>query len=182
MKTFRQKGLNFEITVSKLLSSWINRELDDKDLHFWRTQGSGSVSTRLKVSKIDFFSGDITPLTEYSKKYLTNILIECKNTELDNNYLRNSFFPKQLDEYIDKLYSQVEENNKKYGFLFLKRNRGKIWLIILTKDDKISLDKISDNISIIKISSSSKNYQLFITDLNELIDKVQFSQFFLNFI
>lgn len=180
MKTFRQKGLQFEITISKLLSSWLDSELGTNELHFWRTHGSGSVQTKVKNVSPDFFSGDIVPLTEASKKYFKNILVECKNTELTDSFLRNNFLPSQLDEFLQKLYHQMKEKEKKYGMLFIKRNRGVIWCVVITDRDSVTaqLDAFFE----LKIYDRRKEYVILITDLNKLISNYKFSSFFLNFI
>lgn len=177
MKNFRQKGLNFEIRVARLLSSWINRCYNDNRLHFWRTSGSGSISSKIKNIATDFFTGDITPLTDVSKKYFINIIVECKNVEFDNNFFRSSFIPTLLQEYIDKLYEQMKINNKKHGFLFLKRNRGIIWLLIIDTDEI----KYTD-FDYIRIKDTKRDYYISLIDFNTLVQKVNFEIFFNNFI
>ena len=73
MKTFRGKGLGFEIEISKHLSKWVTGS--SKKHIFWRSMSSGGLSTNQIVKEM---TGDIMAIDPQGEDLVRYFNIECK--------------------------------------------------------------------------------------------------------
>lgn len=105
MSNGKRKGSQWERDVSKYLTEWLTNQ--KKEYYFWRSPGSGSVSTVSGTNP--GLHGDIIPLKEEADKALcSKFVIECKNgypsVSLDNflkngkNYEIRNFWKQVVDE------------------------------------------------------------------------------------
>lgn len=130
MKTFRQKGLGFEIEIAKMLSKWAKESLqvEEKNL-FWRTHGSGSAYGKLQSQ---FMAGDVVAVHPSVESFSNRVYIEAKRwKDIDLFGLydgRNSSF----SEVVGKSVKQAKKQNKICWFIF-KRNRAKSPMLFTDK-------------------------------------------------
>ena len=117
----RDKGLQFEITIARILSKWLG---SSKDI-LWRSPGSGSVA--LNENK-----GDITPLDKRGEQLMNLISIECKFYK-DLELLSLVDKPRNKSNVILNFWLQTKKgSNNKIPLLIMKRNFGKE--LVLTYD------------------------------------------------
>ena len=112
------KGQDFEREFCKLLSLWISNGLEDD--HFWRTSGSGARATvrRKKGMDTKHQKGDVAPVTEFAKKFLTdNDVIELKT---GYRYLTIRDFFTVSNTLVDWLIKLSKETD---SWMLVHRNR-----------------------------------------------------------
>jgi hypothetical protein len=128
MKNSKNKGNEFERTISKKISMWWSSGLRD-DL-FWRTQGSGGRYTqRIKFNiKTHNQEGDITNTHPLGMEFADNFVVECKHYKDINLWGIITDSKNKLIEWWDKLNELTKKENKT-PWLIVKENNKPILLI-----------------------------------------------------
>lgn len=123
----KEKGSSFERVISRMLSKWITG--NNKEELFWRSAGSGAVSTigRKKGIKSNQ-DGDISSTSAKSHWLTREMYFECKTYQAINI---TAFFHKTGNTYSwwCKCFQEAQES-RKYPILIFKGNRTIIYAMV----------------------------------------------------
>lgn len=164
MKTFRSKGLNYEIEISKKLSKWITGGKKDRVL--WRSMSSGGLFTK-NIVNID---GDICSVENESIEFCKFFVVECKRRSKVN--IMSFLYSKDKSDMI-QFWNQVIEASKKSN---------KIPLLIMRenyKEDLIAMpfsffQRLNIEVEYIMVDGNNMNF--IVCTLNDFFRKVEYSQ------
>lgn len=113
------KGSKFERDISRFFTKWLTGQ--SKELYFWRSPGSGSVS-QINIGNKDI-SGDIIALKPEGKLLIDTFSIELKNgypkTSLDNHLKDNK--TDNLKDFWTQCTNDAIKNDKLPMLIYRKK-------------------------------------------------------------
>jgi hypothetical protein len=170
MKTFRQKGINFEIEIAKTLSRWIG---DSKRKYcLWRSLGSGSLATRAQNFEFVEQSGDICALSEKGREFTSRIYVECKRWKTLDNPFEIIDKNKSL-KFIDVIQGAIENigDQRKIPWIIIRRDYSSSALLF-TLCRYVNRFYLSTSLKV-QISQ----YEICVVSLEELINKITWESY-----
>lgn len=166
MKTFRNKGLSYEIEIAKKLSKWITGKENKKVL--WRSMSSGSLSTR-NVVNID---GDITSIDSEGEEFCSLFVLECKRRNKTDicNVVLNKKSRCSFLEFWSQVYIVSKKSNK-IPLLIVKEDYRQDIICMETS----FFESLAVNINNIQVKT--EEFHLTVCNLESLLSNIEYSSF-----
>lgn len=171
----KSKGGGFERDIAKRLTLWCSGQ--SEEYYFWRTPGSGSVST-IKAAN-EKIAGDIQSLHPSAAPLVDNYIIECKKGYPSISFdlfLKNN----KSDEFVGfwkKLIGQCAEYDKKPMLIYNKK--GSYPTVIGFSFDLKMLSNQFENIRcvVLKYNEDEKLPPCYIYELETVLELIDYKTF-----